>query len=124
MTGEIVRVFNRSKSPLTVTFDGRSFILKPGENHIDAALVGHARRQHLIMGTEDPGDPLSFDSLVARPGDEEAPIEQSKKVEALNRKLMVGQASRSAKVVKTGRVSRAMIGASFGDDANFASDAR
>ena len=88
MTGEFVNVVNRSKSELTVTFDGRSFVLQPGKNTIDACMAGHARRQHRIMGTEDPSNPLDFDSLVALPGDDDSPAEQSNKIEAMDRRLM------------------------------------
>ena len=123
MTGEFVNVVNRSKSELTVTFDGRSFVLQPGKNTIDACMAGHARRQHRIMGTEDPSNPLDFDSLVALPGDDDSPAEQSNKIEAMDRRLMP-EGQRKVKFVKTskGGSKRSMVADDIPADANFAAD--
>ena len=115
MTGEIEIVVNRTKDELTVRFDGRSFVLKPGENHVPAEIAHHARRQHLIMGTEDPSNPLDFQSLVGIPsrGDDCSPAKQSKKIEALDRGMLLDPAARSAKTVQVGRqFSRSFVAGS------------
>ena len=127
MTGEVLKVVNRTTGPLTVAFDGRSFILVPGENYVDAAIVGHARRQHLIMGTEDPSNPLDFESLIGVPsrGDDCSPAKQSKKLEALDRRLLPDELGRKSKPVNMGRGwSRSLVSNDVlpGEDANFSAD--
>lgn len=127
MTGEIAQLFNRTKKDLSVMYDGRRFILKPGLNAVPAEIVPHAKRQCRIMGTEDPTNPLDFETLVGVPDvDDCSPTEQSKKVEALDRKLMADPKSRAAKVTPTGRgLSRNIVA---GDDlpeaAGFAAERR
>lgn len=78
------------------------------------------------MGTEDPSNPLDFESLVAirENGDDESPAKQSKKVEALDRKLVVDPASKGAVVVKVGKGRRRdEIAGTFTEDAGFQADA-
>ncbi len=138
MTGEIVRVFNRSDAPLDVMWSGRQWVLKPGENVIDLALIGHAKRQHRIMGTEDPMNPLDFESLVTCPGPgpqdgaectncrgllghETKAAKQSKAIEAINAKLLPHRKSREV-VAVNGGFSRAMVANDMPSDANFSAD--
>ena len=112
---EFVQIVNRSKGDLSVMYDGRRYTLTPGANTVPSFLVGPAKRQNRVMGTEDPLNPLDFESLIGSPDvDDCSAKEQSKKMEALDRTLMVDPKRRGAKVVKTGRGhSRAMVG---GDD--------
>lgn len=123
---EFVQLVNRSKSPLSVTYDGRRYVLAPGTNTVPSFLVGPAKRQNRVMGTEDPLNPLDFQSLVGCPEQEDdcSPKEQSKKVEALDRKMIPDLKRRAAKVVSTGRgVSRALIsGSDLPEDAGFAAE--
>lgn len=126
MTGEIGQLTNRTKAELTVMFDGRQFPLKPGVNAVPLEIIPHAKRQCRVMGTEDPGNPFDFDSLVGIPGvDDCSPLEQSKKVECLDRKLMEPK-RRAAKVVQTGRgLSRDLVASTdLPEDAGFSADRR
>ena len=125
MTGEIAQLVNRTKKDLTVMFDGRQFVLKPGLNAVPAEIVSHAKRQCRIMGTEDPGNPLDFETLVGIPDvDDCTPAEQSKKAEAIDRKLMMDPKSRAAKVVQTGRgLNRGIVsGEDLPEAAGFAAE--
>lgn len=127
MTGEIGQLVNRTKHDLSVMFDGRQFVLKPGMNSVPQEIIAHAKRQHRIMGTEDPGNPLDFQTLVGVPDEDEcSPIEQSKKVECLDRRLIADPKRRAAKVVQMGRgVSRALVaGDDLPVDAGFAAERR
>jgi hypothetical protein len=122
MTGEFVTLVNRTKEPLSVMVDGRQYVLKPGDNTVDRMLVQYARNQHRIMGTEDPGNPLDFQSLVGwkERGDDITPAKQSQAVEALDRRLLADRRGRKAKPVKTGRgVSRLSLASDLPADANF-----
>lgn len=125
MLGEFTQIVNRTKGPLTVVYDGRHYDLKPGTNTVPTFLVGPAKRQHRVMGTEDPSNPLDFETLVGCPemGDDCSPKEQSKKIEALDRSLMVDESRRKAKPVKTGRtVSRALASSELPQMADFAAE--
>ena len=122
---EFVQIVNRTKENLSVMFDGRRHLLVPGINTVPSVLVAPAKRQNRVMGTEDPLNPLDFESLVGVPDvDDCSPQEQSKKVEALDRSLMVDPKRRAAKTVKTGRgQSRVMVGADdLPEDAGFAAE--
>ena len=104
---DIATLVNRTKGPLSVTFDGRQHVLKPGANHVPRALVMMAYHQHRIMGTEDPLNPRDFQSLVgcAEMRHPVTPIEQSEAIEALDRSLVVG-AGDKAEVITVGRGGR------------------
>jgi len=122
---EFVQIVNRSPETLSVMYDGKRYQLQPGTNTVPSFLVGPAKRQNRVMGTEDPLNPLDFESLIGVPDvDDCSPKKQSKAVEALDRKLMVDPARRKAKVVKTGRgTSRSMVsGDDLPADAGFASE--
>lgn len=62
--GEIVQIFNRTTHPLKVMKDGRQHDIPPGRSYITADLVGFARQQNPVMGTEDVNS-LGFQSLVS-----------------------------------------------------------
>jgi hypothetical protein len=122
---EFVQLVNRTKGDLLVTYDGRCYTLAPGTNTVPSFLIGPAKRQCRVMGTEDPMNPLDFDTLVGVPGvDDCSPKEQSKKVEALDRSLVVDPKRRAAKVLKTSKgFSRALVsGDDLPADAGFAAE--
>lgn len=123
---EFVQLVNRTKAPLSVTYDGRQYVLAPGTNTVPAFLVQPAKNQLRVMGTEDPQNPLDYQSLVGCPerGDDVTPKEQSKKVEALDRTLVMDPKRRKAKVVQTGRgTSRSLVsGDDLPADAGFAAE--
>ncbi len=50
-------LFNRAPVNLTVLFDGQSKTLTPGENIVPEQVVGHAKNQNPIMGSQDPNNP-------------------------------------------------------------------
>jgi hypothetical protein len=91
-TFDFVTVGNRTASPLNVTFDGRSYKLKPyPETQALPKVVAQAAcRQHPVMGTEDPYHPLDIEYLVyvKEWGLPDSPIEQSDAKERLNRSLL------------------------------------
>lgn len=91
-TQDFVTVGNRSSKPLSVTFDGRSWKLPPYPATVSMhpVVAQQAVRQHPIMGSEDPYNAMDCDYLVyvkewKLPS---KPIEQSEKVERLDRSLL------------------------------------
>lgn len=50
-------IFNRAPVPLTVTFDGQSTVLPPGESVLPLVSVNYAKNQNPIMGSADPNNP-------------------------------------------------------------------
>lgn len=60
----IICVVNRTEAPIEYVFNGVQCVLEPGENHIRACEVEKAKTQNIVMGTEDPGNPSNFISLV------------------------------------------------------------
>jgi hypothetical protein len=68
MVGEIVCIVNRAPWPLSVIKDGRTWVLKPGDNYINGDLVRFARQQHPIPGSQDPYNPHVVQFLVGVKG--------------------------------------------------------
>jgi hypothetical protein len=88
-----VLVANRSSKELSVTYNGRSVGIPPRPHPgrwMTPAAAQKAIEQNRVMGTEDPMNTGSFDTLVYVVGSDMAtdPIEQSDKAEALDRSLM------------------------------------
>ena len=54
---EQVVLVNRAPINLTVTFDGQTKTLTPGENIVPKVVVAYAKNQNPIMGTQDPYNP-------------------------------------------------------------------
>lgn len=54
---EQVKVFNRAPIALTVTFDGQSKDIPPGESFLPEVVIPYAKNQNPIMGTQDPHNP-------------------------------------------------------------------
>ena len=50
-----VTVVNRSDRPIEGTYDGKSWIVQPGENHIPESAARKIKAQNPVMGSEDPG---------------------------------------------------------------------
>jgi len=122
--GDDTIVVNRTTKPLEFTYDGRHGQLKPGYRidngkvvpagrngrpalqHMAYQVAEMARRQNVILGTENPFDLREVqylvgigsedgDKLVADPNwpnNSIAPVEQSQAVERLNRKLLDDEA--------------------------------
>lgn len=65
--GELVTLINRTNRDLSVRFDGRTRILKPGPNPITAEWVRFAKMQNPRMGSFAPGT-LQGDYLVGVEG--------------------------------------------------------
>lgn len=89
----MVLVKNRTARELTVTYNGRSVGIPPygkGGRWMSAAAAEKGLAQNRRMGTEDPMDPRQFESLLYVEGSEmpSDAIEQSDKIEALDRSLL------------------------------------
>lgn len=68
MLGEPIVLVNRTPKPLSFTFDGRQFTLKPGRNYNHFEVHGpFAKAQNPLMGSEDYLT-LDFISLVGVEG--------------------------------------------------------
>lgn len=93
MFGETCTLVNRTKGRLVVTFDGQQIDIEPGENHrFPLIAVPFAKKQNIVMGSEDPYNPMKYESLVGVLGtkDPVTPIKQSKAVERLDRSKVRG----------------------------------
>jgi hypothetical protein len=106
----IVHVINRTTVTLEVTDDGVVWVIPAGYKRLaDGSITGtgphgdphqepipfyaahRAIVRNKIMGTEDPGNPNSFQSLIACPAigwKDVSHIEQSEAIEALDRSLL------------------------------------
>lgn len=93
-----VALGNRTSKTLTVTFDGKSWELPPYPEVIPVPppVATWAARQHRLMGSENPYNPLDVEYLVyAKDGKgilwtgmKDTPIEQSDARESLNRSML------------------------------------
>ena len=85
MIGDYVQVFNRSALPITITKDGRQYVLKPGLGHLRSDLIMLGKNQNPVMGTENPGSTVteSYLSIVA-----EDPTKQSDPLDAVPLEVM------------------------------------
>jgi len=52
-----VTLVNRAPINLTVMFDGQAKTLTPGDNVVPEIVVGFAKNQNPVMGSQDPGNP-------------------------------------------------------------------
>ncbi len=94
---DVVEVGNRTARPLSVQYDGKQWVLPPypATKELPKVVADKALQQHVRMGTEDPFNPKSFDSLVYVKGWKnsqhepwpDTPIEQSKAIERIDRSL-------------------------------------
>ena len=102
---ELVTLVNRTAKRLTVKFDANDYFLEPGENTVPKILVGFAKNQCILMGSEDAINPKDFVTLVGVPGkDDCSPLEQDEN-EPTRVKLasIVGD---GVKIVKRGKKQR------------------
>lgn len=67
---QIVCVVNRTDRLLSYTKGGSQRTLTPGENHIPATHVRFALTQNVLMGSENPLNPMQFMSLIGVKGNE------------------------------------------------------
>jgi hypothetical protein len=99
---ETVTLINRTKGTLQCTFDGHTYDLVPGENHgFPKVAVPFAKRQNPVMGSEDPYNPIKFNSLVGvkDTSDPVTPIKQTDAVERIDRSKVRGM-GRKARVME------------------------
>lgn len=54
---EHVTLINRAPIALSVMFDGQTKTLEPGPNTVPSIVVGFAKNQNPIMGSQDPYNP-------------------------------------------------------------------
>ena len=54
---DMVTLINLAPIELTVTFDGQTMRLKPGENIVPKLVVGYAKNQNPVMGSQDADNP-------------------------------------------------------------------
>jgi hypothetical protein len=66
--GQITCIVNRTDRNLSYTKNGEQHTLTPGENHIPASHVRFALTQNVLMGSENPKNPMQFISLVGVKG--------------------------------------------------------
>jgi hypothetical protein len=100
MWGNLVTVVNRTSKPLEFIFDGRAYILKPGDNPgIYESLAGHAKGKFPAMGSEDPYEPTSFICLIGVKewGDDISPLEQTDAIERMDRSKLPAPTMRDGK---------------------------
>jgi hypothetical protein len=95
---ELLTVVNRTTKPLEAIWDGKRYALPVGKSAHPAIVAEAAKRQNPVMGSEDPYT-LTMQYLVGieEHGDDCSPIEQSKDIERMNRRLL--QNSKETEVV-------------------------
>jgi hypothetical protein len=83
---DLVKVVNRSQRKLGCTWDGKRYMVEPGESVHPRLIAEALRRSNPIFGSDDPitGE-LQY--LIAIPdyGDSVTPIEQSDEIELYHR---------------------------------------
>lgn len=91
-TFDFIEIGNRTKKPLTVTYDGKQWVLPPYPAlvKVPRIVADVACRQHPRMGTEDPYNPRRYELLVYVPAwkQPDSPIEQSDKLERIDRTML------------------------------------
>ena len=88
-----VTLVNRVKRPLTITFDGQTQVVPPlGTLSVPPIVADRAVNQHPVMGTEDPYNPRSFESLLGVkewPNSNCEPLErESEAIERIDRSML------------------------------------
>jgi hypothetical protein len=95
MFGDVVTLVNRTKRVLNVRFDGKDADIQPGENPgFPRVAVPFAKAQNPLMGSENPYNPTSFQSLVGVKDTKDpiTPIDNDpKNVQRVDRKKIVGR---------------------------------
>lgn len=84
---EFVTVVNRTQRDLQGTWDGRTYVVKPGRSSHPLIVAEAIKRRNPIMGSDDPMTG-QFQYLVGieEQGDPCDPIDQSDELELYNRK--------------------------------------
>jgi hypothetical protein len=54
---DMVPIVNRAPIPLSVTFDGQTSTVNPGEGFLPSVTVRYAKNQNPVMGSVDPNNP-------------------------------------------------------------------
>src|SRR5258708_10008063 len=94
-----VTLINRTAKPLNGTWDGRSYSIGPGKNSFPALMALKFKEQNPIFGSQDP---FSMDKQyllgIVEDNDPITPIEQSDKVELLDRSKLTGPAGKAVAV--------------------------
>ncbi len=89
---------NRTSKALAITFDGKTWQLPPYPDKIPVPpqVAEFAARQHRLMGSENPWNPLDVEYLIyvtdangtLKWGTVNTPIEQSEKIESIDRSML------------------------------------
>jgi hypothetical protein len=123
-TFDFVEIGNRTSKTLSVTYDGKQWVLPPfpATVKVPRIVADVACRQHPRMGTEDPYNPHKFELLVyvkewKQP---DTAIEQTDKLERINRDLLPPDRRKTQLREMQYRPTRAMdVGEGGGADALF-----
>jgi hypothetical protein len=84
-----VTLVNRTSKILNGTWDGRSYNIHPGKNSFPETMAGKFKDQNPIMGSQDPYSlELQYLCGIEEDGDDCSPIEQSDKIELMDRSRM------------------------------------
>ncbi len=89
---DVVTVVNRSSKPVDATWDGRPYqIPANGKVALPVIVAEAAKRQNVIMGSEDPyTGTMEYLVGIVEQGDDITPIEQSHSITRMNRKEFAG----------------------------------
>ncbi len=102
---QLVTLVNRTSKRLTVKFDANDYFLEPGENQVPKILVGFAKNQCILMGSEDEINPKDFQSLVGVKGkDDCSPLEQDE--DQPTRVRLENIVGEGVKIIKRGKKAR------------------
>lgn len=94
-----VTLVNRTTRTLFGTWDGRQHKIAPGKNQFPATMAQKFKEQNPIFGTQDPYS-LDKQSLLGIEEDNDpiTPVEQSAKVELLDRSKLQGPAAEAVEL--------------------------
>lgn len=86
---QYVTVVNRTSKPLEAVWDGLRYAIPVGESAFPEAIAKAAKRQNIVMGSEDPRT-LRVKSLIGVKewGDDVSKVEQTMKVERWDRESL------------------------------------
>ncbi len=122
-TFDFIEIGNRTSKALSVTYDGKSWVLPPypAKVMVPRIVADVACRQHPRMGTEDPYNPREYELLVYVPEWKHpaTPIEQSAALERIDRSLLPPDRQATQLRDQRYRPTRAMDAGEAGGDAVF-----
>lgn len=81
-----VTLINRTSKILEGTWDGKHHNIHPGKNSFPEAMAQKFKEQNPVMGSQDPYSlELQYLCGIEEDGDNTSPIEQSDKIELMDR---------------------------------------